>query len=244
MSGENGNCFSWLSFLLGLAIGLWISVVALFLMDLGNDCDCGTPGTTIITHPVADEAWIPAGDGAYFCTNDDQGRAIVVDQGRAVVVDQGRSIVVDQGGAIVVDQGGAIVIDAGGHVPAPDSSSEQLGRDRDFEEYACETNDQGGAIVVDRAGRIVVVSMPESFDSDRCGRLNGSATVINDEDKRIEVDQGGAIVVDASGTIDLDESADAGNDQELPDDSPLSTTELAYCIVATEASEPVVVRAD
>ena len=244
MSNGNGNCFSWLSFLLGLAIGLWISVVALFLMDLDNDCDCGPSGTTIITHPVADEAWIPAGDGAYFCTNDDQGSAIVVDQGSAIVVDQGSAIVVDQGGAIVVDQGSAIVVDAGGHVPAPDSSLAQLGADRDFEEFACETNDQGGAIVVDRAGRIVIVSMPDSFDSEQCGRVNGNATVINLEDRRIEVDQGGAIVVDmVGGTIDLDETASTP-DQDLPDDSPISNTDLAYCVVATETSVPVVVRAD
>ena len=53
-----------------------------------------------------------------------------------------------------------------------------------------------------------------------------------------------AIVVDASGTIDFDETADAGDDQELPDESPISSTELAYCVVATESSDPVVVRAD
>ena len=241
---DNGSCFSWLSFLLGLAIGLWISVVALFLMDWGKDCDCGPAGTTIVTHPVADNAWIPAGDGAYFCTNDDQGGAIVVDQGTAIVVDQGTAIVVDQGGAIVVDQGTAIVVDKGGHVPAPDDSSKQLGRDRDFEEFACETNDQGGAIVVDRTGRIAVVSMPESYASDRCGRLNGRATVIDDTGKRVEVDQGGAIVVDASGSVSFDKSANAGEDQKLPDDSPVSETELAYCVVATESSDPVVIRAD
>lgn len=142
----------------------------------------------------------------------------------------------DEGGAIVVDQGSAIVVDAGGHVPAPGS--------RGFEEFACETNDQGGAIVVDRAGRIAVVSMPDDYDSDRCGRLNGNATVINDEDKRILVDQGGSVVVDASGTIEFDETADPGDDEELPDDSPLSTKDLAYCVVATETSDPIVVRAD
>ena len=244
MSGENENCFSWLSFLLGLAIGLWIAVVALFLMDSDDNCDCGPSGTTIVTHPVSDEAWVPGGDGAYFCTNDDQGGAIVVDQGSAIVMDQGSSIIVDQGGAIVMDQGGAIVLDAGGHIPAPDSSDKQLNRDRDFEEFACQTNDQGGAIIVDRAGRIVVVSMPDGLDSDRCGRLNGNATVISNDSFRIEVDQGGAIVVDSFGTINMDKSAATGEDQELPDDSPTSSTDLDYCIVATETSDPVVVRAD
>ena len=68
--------------------------------------------------------------------------------------------------------------------------------------------------------------------------------MIDSSSFRIQVDQGGAIVVDSIGTIDLDESADAGEDQDLPDDSPTSGTELAYCVVATETSDPVVVRAD
>ena len=232
-NGDDSSCFSWLSFLLGLAIGLWISVVALFLIDWDDDCDCGPPGTTIIAQPVGQDAWIPAGDGNYWCTNNDQGGAIVMDQGGAIVMDQGGAIVIDQGGAIVVDQGSAIVIDAGGHVPAPD--------DRDFEEFACETNDQGGAIVMDREGRIVVVSMPDSYASEQCGSVNGNATVINGSDERIQIDQGGAIVVDASGTVTLDKSADDADDKTLPG-GPTSTSDLAYCVVDPEDADPIVIR--
>ena len=117
---SNGNSFSWLAFLLGLAIGLWISVVVLFLVGTDNDQCChGSGGTTIITYPAPDTAWVPSGDGDYYCTNDDEGRAIVVDEGKAIVADEGRAIVIDEGGAIIIDEGGAIVADDGGVVPAP-----------------------------------------------------------------------------------------------------------------------------
>lgn len=237
---SNGNTFSWLSFLLGLAIGLWIAFVALFLIDHGSDCDCGPGGTTVITYTGEDEAWIPGGDGAYFCTNNDEGGAIVIDEGGAVVVDEGAAIVVDEGGAIVIDEGSAIVVDSGGFAPAPDST--QMGRERDFEEFRCATNDEGGAIVVDRAGRVAVVSMPNDFESEQCGRINGNASVLDEGNPVLIDDEGTAIVVDEGGAIVVDEAADAGDDVELPDDSQQSDTELAYCMVAEEDSDPIVIR--
>ena len=239
----NGNSFNWLSFLLGLAIGLWISVVILFLIDDdSHDQCCGAGGTTIITIPTENDAWVPGGDGDYYCTNDDQGGAIVIDQGGAIVQDQGGAIVIDQGGAIVQDQGGAIVQDNGGFAPAPGPDGDQLSRDRDYEEFRCKINDQGGAIVQDRAGRDAVVSMPNSFASEQCVRVNGNAVVVNETGERVEIDEGGAIVVDQGGAIVSDESADAGDDQALGASAPHSDTDLAYCMVAEANSTPIVIR--
>ena len=238
---SNGNSFSWLSFLLGLAIGLWIAIVALFL--LGNDdCDCGPGGTTIITYPNSNCAWVPGGDEAYFCANNDEGGAIVVDEGGAVVVDEGGAIVVDEGGAVVVDEGSAVVVDSGPFAPVPGNA--QLGRDRDFEELRCSTNDEGGAIVVDRLGRIVVTSMPNSadFDSDRCVRSNGDSAIRNDLGEPVEVDEGGAVVVDEGGAVVVDAAAEAADDVMLPGGTPMSTTDLAYCTVADDTSDPIVSR--
>lgn len=238
---SNGNSFSWLSFLLGLAIGLWIAIVALFLLGR-HECDCGPGGTTIVTYPNSSFAWVPGGDEAYFCANNDEGGAIVVDEGGAVVVDEGGAVVVDEGGAVVVDEGSAVVVDSGPFAPVPGNT--QLGRDREFEEFRCSTNDEGGAIVVDRLGRVVVATMPNSdaFDSDRCVRSNGDAAIRNDLGEPVEVDEGGAVVVDEGGAVVVDAEAEAGEDVELPDGIPTSTTNLAYCTVAEDSSNPIVSR--
>lgn len=223
----NGNSFSWLSFLLGLAIGLWIAIVVLFLTDQDDHqhcCDVQTP--PYYPYPDDAAAWVPGGDSEYYCTNDDEGGAIVV----------------DEGGAIVVDEGGAIVVDAGGHAPAPDSDSDQLGRGRLFEEFRCSSNDEGGAIVVDRTGRRVAVSMPNAYPSERCGRRNGHAVVVDGTGASIQIDEGGAIVVDEGGAIVVDESADSGDDQQIPTGAPQSDSGFAYCMVATPTSTPIVIR--
>ena len=196
---SNEYSFDLLSFLLGLAIGLWIAFVVFFVFDHGDDCDCGPGGSMIVANPQTD-AYVPAGDGDYYCTNNDQGGALVIDQGSAVVADQGSAIVIDQGSAVVADQGSAIVVDQGsaivaddgGFVPAPGDDQKQLGRDRLFEEFKCETNDQGGAIVADGAGRIVVVAMPNSYLSDQCKSVNGNAVVVHDvngTDERTWIDK-------------------------------------------------------
>ena len=238
---SNGNTFSWLSFLLGLAIGLWISLVVLFLSGRPTECDCVGGSSTIITAPGADAAWIPGGDAAYYCTNNDEGRAVVVDEGRAVVVDEGRAVVVDGSGNVTVDEGRAVVVDKGGFIPAP--TAEQLERERGFEEFRCATNDEGGAIVVDRGGRIVVVSMPAEHASERCGRLNGNAIVVNeDQNPVLTDDEGGAVVVDEGGAVVVDAGADATDDQTLPPDAQTSNTPLAYCMVAEPDAAPLVIR--
>ena len=202
----NGNSFSWLSFLLGLAIGLWIAIVVLFLTDQNDHSHCCVGGGPIHVppYPGYDDAWVPGGDDEYYCTNNDEGGAIVM----------------DEGGAIVMDEGGAIVMDEGGHVPAPDSSGDQLGRDRQFEEFRCTSNDEGGAIVMDRADRRVVVAMPNDYPSARCGRRNGHATVVNELDVPIRIDSAGDAVPDAAGAVSLDETADSADDGTLPAGAP------------------------
>lgn len=238
----NGSSFSVAAFLLGLAIGLWLAIVVLFLIDFDDDdCyTCGGGGSTIITYPLSDEVWIPGGDGGYYCTNDDEGSAIVIDEGSAVVADEGGAIVIDEGGAIIIDEGSAVVADNGGFVPAP--GSDQLGRDRDFEEFHCDTNDEGGAVVADRSGRIVVVGMPNEYPSERCIRVNGNAVAIDEDDVPVHVDEGGAVIADEGGAVVADASADPGDDEELGDDAPESDTDLAYCMVATATSDPIVIR--
>lgn len=242
---SNGNTFNWLSFLLGLAIGLWISVVGLFLMDRGNDCDCGPPGTTVNTYQSQNYAWIPGGDGAYYCANNDEGGAIVLDEGGAIVVDEGGSIIVDEHGVISVDEGSAIVVDNGGFLPAPNSSAEQLDNEegRGFEVFRCATNDEGGAIIVDSAGRIVVVSMSADDDPDRCVRDNTDARVRNDAGQPVQIDEGGAVVVDEGGSVVVDAADAEGtlSTSSLPDGDPHSNSPLVYCMVAKADSEPIVI---
>ncbi len=249
---SNEYSFNSISFLLGLAIGLWIAFVVFFVFDHGDDCDCGPGGVTIVANPQAD-AYVPAGNGDYYCTNNDQGGALVIDQGSAVVADQGSAIVIDQGSAIVADQGSAIVVDQGsaivaddgGFVPVPGDDEKQLGRDRGFEEFKCETNDQGGAIVADSAERIVVVAMPDDtsiYPNGSCKNVNGNAVVVNALNERIWIDAGGEVVPDQGSAIVADEEAAAGSDQPLDSEAPTSGTKLAYCMVAKPGSDPVVIR--
>jgi hypothetical protein len=244
---SNGSSsFSVLAFLLGLAIGLWIAIVALFLVDFDDDNDCcgGGGDTTVMTFPQADTVSIPGGDGGYYCTNNDEGGAIVVDEGGAVVADEGGAVVIDEGGAVIIDEGNAVVADSGGFPPAP--GPDQLGRDRLHEEFACDTNDEGGAIVVDSSGRVAVTSMLNSEPSERCIRVNGNAVVINDMSVPVHADEGGAVVIDEGGTVVADEGgaavADAGDDASLGTGAPTSDTPLAYCMVATPTSTPIVIR--
>jgi hypothetical protein len=137
-------------------------------------------------------------------------------------------------------------VDEGGFLPAPGSDPDQLGRDRLHEEFACDTNDEGGAIVVDTSERVAVTSMPNSFPSERCIRVNGNAVVVDDMGVPVNADEGGAVVADEGGAVVADEGgavvADAGNDVSLGAGAPTSDTELAYCMVAMPTSSPIVIR--
>jgi len=238
---SNGTSFSWLAFLLGLAIGLWISFVVFFVIDRDDDDSCcGASGTNILAFPGPDEAWAPGGDNDYLCTNDDRGRAIVVDRGRAVVADQGRAIVIDNN-QLEIDQGRAVVADAGSFAPVPKQGADELDTVRDFEDFQCDTNDQGAAIVADRSGRRAVVPMPQSFPSTQCHSVDGNAVVVNASGEIIHVTGNGTVYTDEGSAIDPTETADPANDKTLPAD-PRSTTNLAYCMVPMSDSEPIVYR--
>lgn len=238
---SNGSSFSWLAFLLGLAIGLWISFVVFFLIDHDDDDSCcGAGGTNILAFPGPDEAWAPGGDNLYICTNDDRGRAIVIDRGRAVVVDQGRAIVIGNG-KLEVDRGRAVVVDAGSFAPVPQQGDNELDTTRDFEDFQCDSNDQGGAVVADRAGRIAVVAMPSSFASDQCHSVNGDAVVVNSDGEITHITSSGTVYTEEGSAIVSDGNADSANDKTLPAE-PRSTTQLSYCMVAMPDSEPIVYR--
>lgn len=237
----NGNSFSWLAFLLGLAIGLWISFVVFFLVDRDDDESCcGSGGTNILAFPGPDDTYAPGGDSNYLCTNDDQGRAIVIDQGRAVVADQGRAIVIDND-QLEVDQGRAVVADSGSFAPVPRQFTNQLNESREFEEFRCGSNDQGGAIVADRSGRITVVAMPTSFASTQCHKVDGNAVVVNAAGEIIHITSSGTVYTDNGSAIVSDGNAVVGNDQTLPG-GPASVTDLSYCMVAMAGNDPIVLR--
>ncbi len=237
---SNGGSFNWLAFLLGLAIGLWLSVVVLFLVDFDDDdCDCGPGGGTIIAYPEGDGAWVPGGNGEYFCTNNDEGRAIVIDHGRAIVADEGRAIVIDESGRVQVDEGRAVVADAGGFVPAPGPGSNQLNRDRTFEEFECDKNADGGATVASREGSITVVSMPDNSLVEHCGRLNGNAIVVNGAGNLVNIDSNGDAI--DTGVLAGPFLA-AVTEENLSGTAPTSTSNLDYCMVATPTSLPVLIR--
>lgn len=238
----------WTTFLAGLAIGLWIAVVVLFLWPREQTppyvVQYGAPGAPAVH---AKTLWIPSGDGVYRCTNNDHGGGVVEDHGRGVVEDHGRGTVEDHGGGVVEDHGGGVVEDGAAHVPAPTGN-------RGYQEYWCDLNPAGGPLVRDRSGRIVVVAMPTE-PGYQCRRdANGHASVwtaveINGETRlrKVDVDHGGGVVEDhGRGTVE-----DSGGGVEAP---PVTLAGLTpdvpagadrhYCMVANADSAPVIVDAD
>jgi hypothetical protein len=198
----------WTSFILGLAIGLWIAVVALFLKWANPQpvevTVSGLPtqaGSGVSSRATG--LWLPSGDGEYFCTNNDHGGAIVEDHGGGIVDDHGAPIVDDRGAPIVDDHGAPIVEDNGGgeiganaaHVAVPGPDATELGESRGFREFRCALNDHNGPVVLHTSGRVVAVAMPDD-SAYECNAVNGDATVTKNGIP-VEVDHGGAIVDDA-----------------------------------------------
>jgi hypothetical protein len=72
--------------------------------------------------------------------------------------------------------------------------------------------------------------------------VNGNAVVVNESGQSIDIDEGGAVVADEGGAVVADETADPDDDDELPAGAPTSDTDLAYCMVATPTSSPIVIR--
>ena len=237
----------WVSFLIGLAIGLWIALVALFLRPIHEQQPISlTVNGMAQTQGAGLHAkvlWIPSGNDLYRCTNNDQGGALVEDQGGGVVEDHGAAIVDDHGAAIVDDHGAAIVEDNGGgnavenaaHVPAP--SSAQQSPERGYRELRCNLNKYGGPVVKHDYGRVVAVGMPLGGDY-VCLSESGNATVRRADGVRIDIGADGTINVD-SGDINTDTSESVS----LPGSEP-GGSDLVYCMVAGSDSGPVIVDVD
>ena len=214
--GEMSNSnFDWTSFLLGFAIALWIALVVLFLTK-DDETTSHTHPTQIVS--VGTPLWVPSGDQAYMCTNNDQGGGIVI----------------DQGGGIVEDQGGGVIEDGAPKVPVPTSAQLGVGVTRGYHEYQCSPNDQGGGIVEDSTGRTVAVGMPADTQYDcRVTTENDAVVVDNITNKPIDIDQGGGIVEDQGGGIVVDTG--------IPPVSGQTGVGLVYCMVARPDSSPIIV---
>lgn len=160
--------FSWLSFLLGFAIALWLALVLLFVLPENDEpaascpsCCCGGwPGPG----PIPDlPLHIPSGNEPYTCANNDNGGGVVK----------------DNGGGIVKDNGGGVVKDGVPQIPAP--TDDTLGNDRGVEEFQCDLNDNGGGVVKDSGtDRDVVVPMKKD-DELHCANILGYATVLKED---------------------------------------------------------------
>jgi len=84
--------------------------------------------------------------------------------------------------------------------------------------------------------------MPANYADNRCGALNGSAIVTNDDDVPIWIDADGKVVVDPNGAISIPIADRADSNVFLDEDAPQSDPPLAYCMVAKEDSDPIVLR--
>jgi len=237
---------NWTSFLIGLAIGLWIAVVALLLMPSEDDQPyIVVSGSTPATQSAGKSLWIPSGDGVYRCTNNDHGGGIVEDHGGGVVEDHGGGTVEDHGGGVVEDHGGGNVEDGSAHVPAPPDG-------RGYQQFWCDLNQIGGPVVKHRDGRVVTVAMPieGGFTCER--DPSGNAIVVNSEGELVEIDHGGGTVEDHGGGTVEDSGLgsttadDTANDllTEEEDPSQLTGTDRVYCMVLERTSDPLIVDVD
>lgn len=223
------NFFSWLSFLLGFAIALWIALVLLFILPDDDapaascpSCCCQGPGWPWPT-PIPDRPLlIPSGNEPYTCANNDNGGGVVQ----------------DNGGGVVQDNGGGVVQDGIPKVPAP--TDDTLGGDRGIGQFKCGTNaDNGGGVVQDTGSdRFVVVPMRKD-DQLHCANILGYAWVLKD-------DGGDFILIsyDSAGDpIELGSPVDTSNKVQFPADQ--TGDGWAFCSVTPiDTSEPEIVDAD
>ena len=252
---------NWTSFFIGLAIGLWIAVVAFLLRPVEDQQPyIVVSGATGGAQSASNSLWIPSNDGVYRCTNNDHGGGVVEDHGRGVVEDHGGGTVEDHGGGTVEDHGGGTVEDHGGgnvehgaaHVPAPVA-------ERGYQQYWCDLNQYGGPIVRHRDGRIVVVAMPVADALPGTGPFtcerdpSGNAVVVNSSNEHVDVDHGGGTVEDhGGGTVE-----DSGSGKTTPtsfaadslldgqeEASQLTGTQRVYCMVLERDSAPQIVDVD
>ncbi len=242
----------------GLAIGLWVAVVVLFLLPEREHNIHVTVSAEGVQSSLR-TLWIPSGDDVYRCSNNDHGGGLVEDHGRGSVDDHGRGSVDDHGRGSVDDHGGGVVEDGAAHVPAP--TKDLLGETRGYQEFWCDLNDYGGPVVRHRDGRVVAVAMPAETDDGKyqCAKdLNGDAVILykGDDDNMYmaQVDHGGGIVDDhGRGSVD-----DSGvRTTPAPDVNGCTESEncegarpeligagFVYCMVVFPDTEPVIVNID
>ena len=222
------NYFSWLSFLLGFAIALWIALVLLF--NIGDDDEpqavacsgCCCHGSGGWPQPSPDgPLYIPSGNEPYTCANNDIGGGIVQ----------------DIGGGIVQDIGGGIVQDGVPQTPVP--TSDTLGSNRGEKDFECGTNDIGGGIVQDSgSGRSVVLPMQRD-DSLYCANILGYASVLQDDGGTFNL-----ISYDKDGNLyEVGSPVDTANKVQFP--SAETGAEWAFCtVVPDQLSDPKIVDQD
>lgn len=221
--------FSWLSFLLGFAIGLWLALVLLFILP-DNDapaatcpsCCCQGPGWPLPQPPPDWPLHIPSGNEPYTCANNDNGGGVVQ----------------DNGGGVVQDNGGGTVQDGIPKIPAPTDDTLE-GDDRDIEEFDCDTNDNGGGVVQDSDTlRLVVVPMRKD-DQLHCANILGYAWVLKEDGSDFIL-----ISYDSNGDpVELGSPVDASDRVQYP--SVETGDGWAFCTVAPEDdSDPQIVDED
>jgi hypothetical protein len=243
-------------FFVGLAIGLWIAVVVLFLLperEQNIQVTVSADGSKSSMRTL----WVPGGDDVYRCSNNDHGGGLVEDHGRGTVDDHGRGTVDDHGRGTVDDHGGGVVEDGAAHVPAPTGGL--LSDSRGYQDFWCDLNDYGGPVVKHRDGRVVAVAMPVGPEYKCIKDLNGDAVVVTEGDDNelipVEIDHGGGVVDDhGRGTVEdsgVQTSPAAGEDGCTGITDSCSTgsdvltgTNFVYCMVVFPDSDPIIVNID
>jgi hypothetical protein len=231
--------FNWTTFLAGLAIGLWIAVVALFLIPQQLDREyvvvSGSPDTAY--GGGVKTLWVPSGGGLYRCTNNDHGGGVVEDHGRGNVDDHGGGNVEDHGGGNVEDHGGGNVEDGAAHVPAPKEN-------RGYQEFWCDLNRYGGPIVRARDGRIVSVAMPVQGEFICAKDVSGNAVVTDSDNKLYAIDHGGGNVEDHGGGNVEDHGPNTGGYNWSDRSDQPGGSDRVYCQVLHRDSPPKIVDVD
>lgn len=220
------NPFNWLTFLLGFAIALWLALVVLFILPDDDQaaacpsCCCQGSGWPHPTYPPDWPLYIPSGNEAYTCANNDNGGGVVQ----------------DNGGGIVQDNGGGIVQDGIPQIPAPTEDTLGTDNERDPEEFQCDTNDNGGGVVQDaQTLRLVVVPMQKD-DTLFCANSLGYASVLKEDGSDFIL-----MSYDSDGNpVELGSAADTSNKVRFP--ASEAGDGWAFCTVAPDhTSAPEIV---
>lgn len=220
--------FSWTSFLLGFAIGLWLALVLLIILP-DDDAPAATCPSCCCQGPVWPPhipdwpLYIPDGNEPYTCANNDNGGGVVQ----------------DNGGGVVQDNGGGTVQDSVPKVPAPTDDTLGVGDQRGRFEFQCDTHDNGGGVVQDSgSARLVVVPMRKDDDL-YCAEILGHAWVLKEDGADFIL-----LRYDSNGDPEeLGSPADVSDKVQYP--SAETGDSWAFCTVAPDDdSNPAIVDAD